>query len=151
MSVLPLILIPQLLLCGFMKPLDDVYRGTQTGRPATIQEYERFQGVQPDPRAEPIARIEGLGAGSYVSALMGARWSLDALTHVVGRTDPDSRARLASQLTVAAYGRVRAGDDEDAIRSAYTSRVLVCWLALAFSAAVFVAGAAMMLRSKDSL
>jgi ABC-type multidrug transport system ATPase subunit len=157
MSILPLILIPQLLLSGFMKPIDDVYFEVRTGRPATAERYQGFQSAaqgQGSPRAvalEPIAKIEGLGAGSYVSALMGARWSLEALVHVVGATDGEVRDRLASQLTVTANKRVQNEASEEAIRDAYGARVLFCWFVLVLSTGMMLAGAGAVLRSKDSL
>ena len=43
MSVLPLILIPQLLLSGFMKPLDDFYVNALTQTPASEEEYLDYE------------------------------------------------------------------------------------------------------------
>lgn len=156
MSVLPLILIPQLLLSGFMKPITDVYYGLQTGRPATLEEYERsgttpLAGAAAIPASEPVGRIEGLGPGAYASALMGARWSFDALIHVVGATDRDSRARHASQLSVRAYEHVRSASTELDVKRAYQTRVLFCWLVLLSTTGACLAGAGGVLRRKDSL
>ena len=81
-----------------MKPIDDVYYVVRTGRPATLEQYDRFQAATERPGSatgasrEPVAKIDGLGAASYVSAFMGARWSFDALIHVVGATDIGGRA-----------------------------------------------------------
>ena len=58
MSILPLILIPQLLLSGFMKPLDDYYVNAVTREPVTQQkflDYEKF-------RAEDVPPDSGLRA-----------------------------------------------------------------------------------------
>ncbi len=43
MSVLPLILIPQLLLSGFMKPLDDFYLDPLTLAPASEEQYRDYE------------------------------------------------------------------------------------------------------------
>ena len=43
MSVLPLILIPQLLLSGFMKPLDDFYVNALTRAPASEDQYRDYE------------------------------------------------------------------------------------------------------------
>jgi ABC-type multidrug transport system ATPase subunit len=156
MSLLPLILIPQLLLSGFMKPIDDVYFQVRTGKPATAEQYRAFQSAQTQgarraATTEPVAVIDGLGPGSYVSAFMGARWSLDALVHVVGATDAHARERLASQLTVVANKEVQNGTSEEAARSAFRSRAVFCWVVLVFSTVMMLAAAGVVLRSKDSL
>src|SRR5207237_6488697 len=46
MSILPLILIPQLLLSGFLKPLDDLYVNARTGKPATAAEYRQYEDAK---------------------------------------------------------------------------------------------------------
>lgn len=42
MSILPLILIPQLLLSGFLKPVDDLYVNLKTGKPAAVEDYRKY-------------------------------------------------------------------------------------------------------------
>src|SRR4029078_6684891 len=71
MSVLPLILIPQLLLGGFIKPLDTLYVDRASGKPvpATAADYERAEAAKSQsPQAglntppEIITKSEGMGA-----------------------------------------------------------------------------------------
>jgi ABC transport system ATP-binding/permease protein len=53
MSILPLVLIPQLLLSGFLKPLDDLYVNVAKGKPATAEEYRRFESTKSQPPSAP--------------------------------------------------------------------------------------------------
>jgi len=46
MSLLPLILIPQLLLSGFLKPLDDLYINMRTQKPDTAAAYQKFEDAK---------------------------------------------------------------------------------------------------------
>lgn len=159
MSVLPLLLIPQLLLSGFLKPVDDVYYNARTGKPATAAQYDRARaapiGQAPSTAAvlppDPIARISGLGNGSYAAGAMIARWSVDALVHGVGRADVESRDRLASQMSVSAYASVQDGKAEPDVASAYSRRVYFDWLVLVMMTGIYLAIAAWALRAKDSL
>ncbi|HEX9959839.1 MAG TPA: FHA domain-containing protein, partial [Pyrinomonadaceae bacterium] len=100
MSILPLILIPQLLLSGFLKPLDDLYVNARTGKPATIEAFRKYEDEKkkadekkppenqtnstappvlppnspPPAMPEPVTKYDGLGAVKYFAALMTARW-----------------------------------------------------------------------------
>lgn len=46
MSLLPLILIPQLLLSGFLKPLDTLYINMRTQKPDTVAAYQKFEDAK---------------------------------------------------------------------------------------------------------
>jgi len=158
MSVLPLLLIPQLLLSGFMKPIDDVYSNARTHKPATAAQYEAFELAQttgptssPTLPQELVLKISGLGGAKYAADLMIARWSFDALLHGVGRNDASARDQLAATLSVAAYGKVQEGAAEPEIAVAYSRRVYVDWLVLVTMTGVFLGLAAWSLRRKDSL
>ena len=171
MSVLPLILIPQLLLSGFMKPLDDFYVNAVTQAPATEEQYRDYerlktsekpggsmpqggampQGVPPGAASEPVALVEGLGNVRFASALILARWSVDALVHCVSTTSTETRDRLASQFYVAAYDEVWDGGSEAAIEDAYWRRTYLNWLVLVLTTVAYLALAGVALRSKDSL
>lgn len=159
MSILPLLLIPQLLLSGFLKPIEDVYYYQQTYRPATQEHYLEFQTSQSQspPRgvggstAEAVMKTEGLGAGRYVADMMTARWSVDALVHGVSRSDRDARIRLAAQLSVPAYKHVIDGESDSDVEGAYGRRVWLDWSILAVAACVYLLIAGAALRAKDSL
>ena len=144
MSVLPLILIPQLLLSGYLKPINEIYVFDRLQKPASESDFRRFEQTKnqqssgvPSNRAqpaEPVSKRDGLGVASYAAALMAARWTLDALGHAVGRSDEDSRNKLALVLSVAEYQRVFEGKPEKDIASAYKSRLaLDCGVLIAFS------------------
>ena len=171
MSVLPLILIPQLLLSGFMKPLDDFYVNALTQAPATEEQYldyERLTATDgpaeagdtpraPAPgdaaagAAEPVAMVEGLGNVRLASALILARWSVDGLVHWVSRTDVQTRDRLAGQFHVAAYDRVWNGGSAAAIEAAFMRRTYLNWFVLVLTTAAYLGLAGVALKSKDSL
>jgi ABC transport system ATP-binding/permease protein len=130
MSILPLILIPQLLLGGFLKPLDDIYVNIRTNKPATAAEYERSEADKNNPPArrtsappDPIHKHEGLGAARIGSDLMIARWSIEALAHAVSINDAEARDRLPTNMTVRAYERVLDGDTESELKRAYRKQV----------------------------
>src|SRR6185295_13053014 len=89
MSVLPLILIPQLLLSGYLKPLNDVYV-SQSQKPANEAQYLRFQDAKNQrppsssagrpaqtPPLEAISKRDGLGVAGYAAGLMVARWTIE--------------------------------------------------------------------------
>jgi ABC transport system ATP-binding/permease protein len=163
MSMLPLILIPQLLLSGFLKPLDNVYVDVQTGRPVTAAAYERFvsqagalssrgstavAGLEP---LHPIRKSAGLGPLAYASGPIVARWTVDALAHAVSLDDPDARHRLPTQLTVRAYDRVIDGRHESNVRAGYEDQVAIDLFVLGIFTVTFVALTMMALRWKDRL
>lgn len=159
MSVLPLLLIPQLLLSGFLKPLDDVYFNARTGKPATSQQYHAFETATNEPPTsirlvpppDPISRIDGLGGGAYAGDLMVARWSVDALVHGVSQTDLAARDRLATQMFVAAYEGVQSGASETDVSAAYAKRVRIDWAVLIAGIGLCLLLSAWALRQKDSL
>ena len=109
MSILPLVLIPQLLLGGFLKPLDDLYLNRNTGKAVTVADYRRFEEAKNQPAGaagsatDPVEKFEGLGGARAASALMVARWSIDALAHQVSVGDAEARDKLPTQMTVAEY------------------------------------------------
>lgn len=137
MSILPLILIPQLLLSGYMKPLDDLYVNVQTGMPVSISERKKI--------------AEGMGAERLAADLMTARWTIDALAHQVSVNDPEARYKLPAQMTVKEYDSVLQDRSKNAIEEAYENRVTTdLWILAAFSV-LFLALTMMILKRKDSL
>jgi ABC-type multidrug transport system ATPase subunit/pSer/pThr/pTyr-binding forkhead associated (FHA) protein len=165
MSILPLILIPQLLLGGFLKPLDDLYVNARTGKPATSVEYQRYEDSKDktsnspakDARPmtttppDPITKYEGMGAAKVGSALMVARWSIEALAHEVSIDDEKARDQLPTRMTIAEYKRVSDGDPEEDITSAYWHRVVVDLSVLALFSIAFLALTMWALKRKDVL
>jgi ABC-type multidrug transport system ATPase subunit/pSer/pThr/pTyr-binding forkhead associated (FHA) protein len=161
MSVLPLILIPQLLLSGYLKPINDIYVFDRLQKPASESDFQRFDEVknqQSETRpanraqtAEPVSKREGLGIASYAAALMAARWTVDALAHATGRSDKDSRNKLAIVLSVAQYQRVFEGKSEEDIEASYKTRLAVdCGVLIAFIV-VFLLLTMWALKRKDVL
>jgi ABC transport system ATP-binding/permease protein len=164
MSILPLILIPQLLLGGFLKPLDDYYVNARTLKPATAAEYQRFEDSKDNSNSsaqesrptttaalDPITKYEGLGVTRYVSALMVARWSIEALAHQVSIDDEKARDQLPTRMTITEYQRVFDGDSDEAIATAYRHRVLVDLAVLALFNVAFLALTMWALKRKDVL
>ncbi len=167
MSVLPLILIPQLLLSGFLKPIDDLYTNVTKERGATVTEYQTYErdkdklkNWKPDP-AKPTAKppempdvvqkSDGLGSAGFLAALMTARWTIDALAHQVSLNDLIARDKLASRMTVAEYDTVLNGESASYRDSAYRSRVRRDMLILFMFSIVFLALTMGALKRKDSL
>lgn len=161
MSVLPLILIPQLLLSGYLKPINDIYIFDRLQKPASESDFQRSEQFKnqhspttPANRAqpvEPVSKREGLGVAGYAASLMAARWTVDALAHAAGRTDKDSRNKLAMVLSMAEYQRVLEGKLEEDIESAYRSRLaLDCAILIAFSV-IFLLLTMWALKRKDVL
>lgn len=165
MSILPLILIPQLLLGGFLKPLDNLYMNTRTGKPATSADYQGFEDskdrssdssardAQPATATppDPINKSEGLGAAQFGSALMAARWSIEALAHEVSIDDEKARDQLPTLMTVTEYKRVFDGAAEEDIASAYRHRVRVDLAVLALFSVAFLGLTMWALKRKDVL
>ena len=161
MSVLPLILIPQLLLSGYLKPVNDIYIFDRLQKPASESDFRRFEqnkNAQPSATSpnraqptEPVSKRDGLGVASYAAALMAARWTIDALGHAVSRSDKDSRNKLAMVLSVAEYQSVFDGKSEEDIAAAYQNRLtLDCGVLTAFSV-VFLLLTMWALKRKDVL
>ncbi len=165
MSILPLILIPQLLLSGYLKPIDDVYVLAQSQKPATAAQFQHFQDLQdqrqPRPTAtarqaqpaqvEPVSKSPGLGSASYAAALMVARWTMDALAHDVSIDDKEARDKLAATITLTEYERVFEGDTEDTIASSFRTRVALDSIILAMFSVVFIGLTMWALKRKDVL
>jgi hypothetical protein len=82
---------------------------------------------------------------------MAARWTVDALAHATGRSDKDSRNKLAMVLSVAEYQRVFEGKSEEDIAASYETRLVVdCGVLIAFSV-VFLLLTMWALKRKDVL
>jgi ABC-type multidrug transport system ATPase subunit/pSer/pThr/pTyr-binding forkhead associated (FHA) protein len=162
-SLLPLILIPQLLLAGFLKPLDDLYVNVSKGfKPATAAEYQRFEKMSqtpPRPTAHGAASLPpdviikkgGMGASRYASAVIIARWSVEALAHAVSLNDRNAREALATRLYVAQYQQVFDRKPEEEIKAAYSQRVVTDLQVLGGFVVLFLALAMWALKRKDVL
>ncbi|MBK8813696.1 MAG: FHA domain-containing protein [Acidobacteria bacterium] len=164
MSILPLILIPQLLLSGFLKPLDDLYVNLRTSKPATVAEYDKFKREEKDPPkvnpnnpteipkiADPVQKSEGLGGVKPFAALMTARWTIDALAHQVSINDLKARDDLAARMTVEEYQNVLDKRSDSAISDAYGSRVQKDLFVLALFSILFLILTMAALKRKDAL
>jgi ABC transport system ATP-binding/permease protein len=157
MSILPLILIPQLLLGGFIMPLEDVYMNPRTHKPVTVAEYERAEAAKDKPASQtsappdPIQKWDGLGGVRLAADLIIARWSIEALTHAVSIGDEKARDKLPTQMSVGEYRHVIAGDDEDNIANAYRRRVRLDMFALAAFSGIFLLLTMWALKRKDVL
>lgn len=164
MSILPLILIPQLLLSGYLKPINDVYV-TQSQKPASEAQFLRFQEAkdqkQPPPttvtrpvqpqQLEAVSKRDGLGVARYAALLMVARWTIEGLAHDVGIDDKDARDKLAASISVTEYERVFEGKTEDEVASAYRRRVAIDCGALVLFNFIFVGLTMWALKRKDEL
>jgi ABC transport system ATP-binding/permease protein len=149
MSVLPLLLIPQLLLSGYMKPINDVYIFDRTRQAASESDFQKFEQSKNQNAApvratspaqvtivEPVSKVAGLGVASYLAGLMASRWTIEALAHAVSINDKDARNRLAATQGVVEYQCVLEGKGEADISSAYKTRLLInCGVLLSFSVA----------------
>lgn len=164
MSVLPLILIPQLLLSGFLKPLDDLYVNLKEGKPAVAADFEKYERdknkeIKIDPNKpteipkvpDPIQKSEGLGGVKFFANLMTARWTIDALAHRVSISDLEARDKLATRMTVAEYGNVLDKKSDREIADAYENRVRKDLLILALFSFLFLGATMIALKRKDSL
>ena len=127
MSVLPLILIPQLLLGGFLKPLDDIYVNLRTNKSVAVADYERAEEAKDKPVTtgrtsappDPVKKFDGLGAARIGGDLMIARWAIEALAHAVSIDDEEARHHLPTNMTVRAYDTVLEDEPESAVKRAY--------------------------------
>src|SRR4029079_10209189 len=162
MSVLPLILIPQLLLSGYLKPLNDVYVFAQSQKPANEEQFQRFEKTKKGssgpanqqavpPQVEAVGKRDGLGMAGYAAALMVARWTIEALAHDVSINDREARDKLAASLSVAEYERVFESKSEDEIASAYRARVALASGVLALFNVLFLGLTMWALKRKDVL
>jgi hypothetical protein len=164
MSILPLILIPQLLLSGFLKPLDDLYVNVRTGKPATVADYDKFKREEKNPPkpnpnnpteipkiADPVQKSEGLGGVKFFADLMTARWTIDALAHQVSTGDFDARDKLAARMTVSEYDAVLDKKSDAAVTDAYEDRVRRDLVFLAGFSLLFLILTMLALKRKDVL
>jgi ABC-type transport system involved in multi-copper enzyme maturation permease subunit len=166
MSVLPLILIPQLLLSGYLVPVADLYVNESTGRPARAADYDRYQHWQDSQRAaanaktappqtsappDPVGKQGGLGPVRYASDVIVVRWTIDALALFVSIGDKKARDALPTNFTVAQYDKVLEGRPEAEINSTYRRGAIVD-LAILAGFSVLALGLAMLaLKRKDAL
>ncbi len=127
LSVLPLIVIPQLLLAGFLRPINDIYIDARTRRPASAREFQMAELLRPlrPNTPSPIQKIEGLGPARYASGFMLARWSIDGLVHVVSVEDSKSRDRLATQMWVHSHPAVSGVRELADVEDSYRNRMRV--------------------------
>jgi hypothetical protein len=144
MTVLPLILIPQLLLSGFLKPIDDLYVNRATNKPATAEEFRQAPG-------QVIKAYDGLGPARYAAAAIIARWSLDALAHAVSAGDKNAREQLALNMTVARYEIAAKGKPESDIAGAYEERLRLDMAMISGFIILFLAMTGCALKRKDVL
>src|ERR1043165_2842236 len=161
MSILPLVLIPQLLLSGFMVSIDDIYYNVTSGKPATEAQYRHYEETKDHPPQlapgrppappEVIGKYDGLGAASYAAAPIVARWTLDALAHDASIEDKTARDRLATRMTIVGYQTVFDGKSEDQILSVYRARVAIDCGVLALFSFVFLGLTMWALKRKDVL
>ena len=164
MSILPLILIPQLLLSGFLKPLDDLYVNLTKEKPAVIADYDKYQRdkdkefkfdpTKPDEKPklpEVIQKSEGLGGIKFFANLMTARWTIDALAHQVSISDKKARDKLASRMTVEEYEVVLDKKSDSEIVDAYEARVRKDLFILGLFSMLFLILTMIALKRKDAL
>jgi len=164
MSILPLILIPQLLLSGFLKSIDDLYVNVSKEKPAVVADYDKYQRdkdkeIKFDPTKQNekpeipdvVQEYEGLGSIKFLADLMTARWTIDALVHQVSIEDKKARDKLASRMTVAEYEAVFDKKSESEIKDAYQARVRKDLLILALFSLIFLSATVVALKRKDSL
>ncbi|HXG94237.1 MAG TPA: FHA domain-containing protein [Blastocatellia bacterium] len=146
MTVLPLILIPQLLLSGFFKPLSDIY--IKPGNPPRAVTAREFQdaGGEDNPN-NPIIKNGGLGAASVATWPILARWSVEGLVHAVSLSDDKTRIVLPTKLTVAEYDPEK--DEQNT--TAYALHLLMDIIILTIFIAVFLIFTMWALKRKDVL
>jgi ABC-type multidrug transport system ATPase subunit len=164
MSILPLILIPQLLLSGFLKSIDDLYVNLSKEKPAVVADYDKYQRdkdkeikfdpLKPDEKPklpDVIQKSEGLGNIKFIADLMTARWTIDALAHQVSINDLKARDKLASRITVAEYEAVLDKKSDTEIAEIYEARVRKDLLILGLFSLIFLILTMVALKRKDSL
>lgn len=163
-GLLPLIMIPQLLFSGFLKPLDDVYVNVSKGfTPATIAEYKQYEEFKSQPPPTPAAvmrgakppdgifKKEGLGKARFVSDVMIVRWALETLVHAISLEDERARNDIPTTLFVQEYKTVQDGADDATIRNAYRQRVNFDLQILAGGIVLLLSLTMLSLKRKDSL
>jgi ABC-type multidrug transport system ATPase subunit/pSer/pThr/pTyr-binding forkhead associated (FHA) protein len=160
MSILPLILIPQLLLSGFLKPIDDLYVNIKEGKPALVADFDRYEREKDfkfdplNPQAlppDPIQKSEGLEGARFLATLITARWTMDALVHQVSIKDTVARDKLASRMTVQEYKNVLEKKSGKDVEAAYGDRVRLDLMILSLFSLLFLCLTIIALKRKDRL
>jgi len=170
MSILPLILIPQLLLSGFMIPLQDIYVNMAAQQPTTVEAYDKYQEYDRRMKShagtralgkllpvDPVQKIKGLNAASPLSTIIMARWSLDGLVQVasldanqsVDKDQGKPRDMLATRFSVDCYSKAVRGESSSAVESCYVTSVWEDVAALAGFTVLFLGLAMWILKRKD--
>ncbi len=164
MSILPLLLIPQLLLSGFLKPLDDIHLNAATNKAVSAADYRRYEdsrsqsaaasrATPPNPPTAmaPITKRDGIGIAQYAADLMIARWAIEGLAHVVSIDDKKARDELATQMSMVEYQQVLNNRLESDITKAYRRRVWFDAAILSLFAVVFLSLTMWAMKRKDTL
>ena len=152
LSILPLLLIPQLLLSGFLKPVDPIYFDPTTRKVTSAAVYDRAQrAASAGSGPARIEKRDGLGGARFLSALVLARWSIDGLVHVVSLDDDETRDHLPSQVSVAGYATVLETADEAAVTRAYRLRTILDFAILVVFLAAFLPLTMWALKRRDVL
>ena len=159
LTILPLLLVPQMLLGGYLKPIDDVYVNlARGGIPATVAEYQASlaalttalpSATAPAPPPEMITKQEGMGLVRPFANVMLTRWSLDALAHAVSLTDQSARDKLAAVITLTAYEQVQQHKTEEEIATALRQRIALDATILAGFIALLLALTMLVLWRRD--
>jgi ABC transport system ATP-binding/permease protein len=166
LSMLPLLVIPQLILGGFLKPLAN-YETTTPRTPPAIQQPQQQPPqklpqqkgviVQPQPTTQPpptsaFNRPEGMGtAGRVAAAFMISRWAFEGLVHAVSLDHEPSRHTLGARTYVAAYENVLEGEPESEVKSAYRTHIALDLGVLALFNVIFIMLTMWALKRKDVL
>ena len=151
LSILPLLVIPQLLLGGFLKPIDDIYLDVRTSKPTTARAYQMSQvlkRIYPD-KPSLIYRTGGLGPARAASAFVLARWSVDGLAHVVSLNDSVARDRLATHMWVKSHPSVSGLQNSGEVDRSYRVRIGIDLGILAGFNVVLLALTMFALKKKD--
>lgn len=151
LSILPLLVIPQLLLGGFLKPIGDIYVDVRTSKPATARAYQMAQGLKRIYPNKPLLvyKTGGLGPASPASAFVLARWSVDGLAHVVSLKDTVARDRLATRMWVKSHPSVSGLRNSEEVNLAYRVRIGIDLGILAAFSVVLLALTMFALKKKD--
>ena len=157
---MPLILIPQLLLSGFLRPLDDLYINLKESKPVVVSEYDKYQRnkdkvpVKPGngiKGAVPIEKQEGMGEISVLANFITSRWTIDAMAHQVSLNDLEARDALATRITVSEYEKVLNKESVDMIERSFEARVSFDLFILVLFSLLFLFFTMIALKQKDSL
>jgi len=112
-------------LSGFLKPVDDIYISSFTGKPIAAATY---YDAQKQRNREPAAvrstqqadmKVNGMGRAGWLTSLVIARWAMDGLVHEVSLGDDTARDRLAAEVSVSSYNAVIDGKSKARIANVY--------------------------------